>query len=555
MYEKAEWELPGAPEDQYLFDPKRANRVIKFIETYCTLPSGTKFRKAGQPFKLEPWQKQIITELFGTVRWSEDEQAYIRQFDDAWIEIARKNGKSTLLAAVALYLTGWDGEIGAQVFSVAKDKEQAGMVFKAAVTMIANNAILKRELKVYSASKTIVHERTGSNYKIISADANSALGTNPSAVIFDEVVSQPNRDLWDAMRTGMGARSQPLFLAITTAGYKSARFCLQEHEANVKLLENRQNPTRYYENEPTKFLFMRNTPDGADWEDPEVWKYANPNIGVTVSIDFFQNKAREAKSRPAAQNAFRAFYLNQWVAQESRWIDLAAWDRSTESVGLINKELLEVKMSGRDCYVGVDLASKQDLASYCLLFPGTPDDPDEPGYTVISRSWVPEAAIERRDKYQAELQMWVEEGWLYKTDGRGTDYEEIQQKLLQDCAKFNVLGVGTDPWNAQQLMQNVEAEANVEVVQVKQYSAALNEPTLLLEALVDTQKLYHCYNPVLRWNIENVQLKQDSAGVRIDKQKSAEKIDAVAALINALKIATLPREQEQAATFISFFDE
>lgn len=529
------------------FCTPRADRAQAFFERVLV---HTKGRYARTPFILDDWQRDgIIRPLFGTVEWSDEQSGYARKYDLAWIELARKNGKSELLSGIALYMLCADDEESAEVYSVASDTDQAALVFNVAKRMVELSPVLSKRLELVPSRRRILDVKTNSVYAVLPGDASGALGTNPSAVLFDEILTQKDRHLWDAMRQGFGTRAQPLMVAATTASYTSAKFCLEEHEFSARVLSERLAGNDSIH--ASRFVFMRNTPREWDWTDEghpahyndagefveaTGWYWANPALGSFLSITTLRNEAQEAAEKPTAQNAFRVFRLNQWVSQATRWLDLALWRRNG---GLIDRE----KLKGRKCFAGLDLASSSDFTAWVLLFPHDQDD----GYDVLPRFWLPASALEARSEMRSTMEVWQREGLLSVSDGDQVSYAQIQADIERDAEDFRITMIGYDPWNAPPLIQSLEGGGLIGV-KAPQTTTRLNQPSKELERLLKEELLNHGGNPVLEWMADNVEVEFDASGnFKPSKRKSGEKIDGIAALVNALFVSLLP-EPEKAPT-------
>lgn len=549
---------PQAPEDPppgtFLFDEARAQRAINFFEKILV---HTKGRYAGTPFLLEPWQKEIVARIFGTVSYDEQYDEFVRQYRLAWIELARKNGKSELLSGFALLGLCADDEESAEVYSVAADRDQAGLVYATAKRMVELSPILSKRLEIIDSRKRIIDRKTNSFYQVLPGDAGGALGTNPSMVLFDEVLTQRDRHLWDAMRQGFGTRRQPIMIAATTAAYTTAAFALEEHEYGERVLAN---PAI----DPARYVFMRNVSRDWDWEDkgePAVyddrgnllkpatgWYWANPALGSFLSIGTMNAEYMEAKEKPTAQNSFRVFRLNQWVSQANRWIDMSVYD----SNGVITFNRDDLK--GRGCIGGLDLASTSDFTAWVLIFPGSPEDETDDGFTVLPHFFVPRAAIERRAPMRTHFELWEREGFITVCESQTTNYDDIETHIAKDAETFILNGFGYDQWNATQVVGHLE-DAGMTAVKVPQSAARLNDPCKQLETLIADRRFWHGNNPVLRWMMDNVQLDVTGDGlVKPSKSKSGEKIDGVAATLNALFVSRLKIEETPEVTFIPFDD-
>lgn len=542
----------------FRYHERRAEKVIAFIQEHC---KHTKGRFAGEAFILTDWQKdKIIRPLYGTMQYDTQLGEYRRQFAIAWLEMARKQGKSELLSALALYHLVADGEESAEVYGVAADRDQASLVFNVAKRMVQLSPLLSKHIEIVDSRKRLVYARTNSFYQVLPGDAAGALGVNASAVLFDEVLTQRDRHLWDAMRQSFGTRVQPLMLAATTAAYTTAAFALAEHEHSLRVQEN---PAL----DPARFVFARNLPPDWDYRDegappcklkgdhakhracggPEGtgWYYAAPALGDFFSIETMRAELREVESRPVALQAFRVFRLNQWVSQANRWLDMSVWDEGCYPA--VTREALK----GRECFGALDLASTQDFTAWVLIFPGSPTDPDAPGYTVLPHFWVPRAALAARAPMADRLTEWERAGHLTATAGPTTDYGSILERIEEDAGMFRIRAVGYDQWNATHLVGILE-ERGQATVKVPQTAARLNDPSKALETLLGERSLYHGGHPVLRWMADNVELDITGDGlIKPSKRKSGEKIDGIAALVTALFVALIPEMADGAVEFIA----
>jgi len=490
-----------------MLDIEKAERVRKFISHL----KHTKGKYAGKPFVLTDWQwNDIIKPLFGTVK-----KDGTRQYRTAYIEIPKKNGKSELAAAVALYLLFADREPGAEIYSVAADRDQASIVFNVAAQMVRQSPVLSKRCKVIDSTKRIVVYKTASFYHAVSADVPTKHGVNPHGVIFDELHAQPNRDLWDVFTTSGGTRTQPLVFAITTAGYDRHSICWEVHEYAMKVLKG-------VIEDPSFFAYIRAASEKDDWTDEKVWYKANPALGDFRSIEEMRIACKRAKEVPAFQNTFRRFYLNQWVRQEERWMPLDKWDECAFEVDMD-------ELAGLKCYAGIDLSSTTDITALVLVFPFGDS------FKVLPFFWVPEENIYervRRDKVPYDV--WVKKGYIEATEGNVIDYKAIRQKILQLSERFEIVEIAFDRWGMTQLSQDLDDEGFT-MVPFGQGFASMSAPTKELMALVLSQKIHHGGNPVLRWMADNMVVKQDPAGnIKPDKSKSTEKIDGMVALIMAL---------------------
>ena len=492
------------------YDKAAADYAVRFIECLAH----TKGTWAGKPFELIDWQERIIRDLFGVIK----PNGY-RQFNTAYIEIPKKNGKSELAAAVALLLTCGDGEERAEVYGCAADRQQAAIVFDVAADMVRMCPALNKRVKILTSQKRIVYVPTNSFYQVLSAEAYSKHGFNIHGVVFDELHTQPNRKLFDVMTKGSGdARMQPLYFLITTAGTDTNSICYEQHQKAQDILEGRKIDKTFYP-------VIYGAPDDADWTAPEVWKNSNPSLGETIGMDKVEAACESAKQNPGEENAFRQLRLNQWVKQTVRWMPMHKWDACKVD---FDESLLE----GRVCYGGLDLSSTTDITSFVLVFPPTDEDDH---YYILPYFWLPEETLDlrvRRDHVPYDL--WQRQGFLMTTEGNVVHYGFIENFIDELGTRFNIREIAFDRWGAVQMSQNLEG-LGFTLVQFGQGYRDMSPPTKELMKLTLEQKIAHNGHPVLRWNMDNIFIKRDPAGnIKPDKEKSTEKIDGTVATIMAL---------------------
>ena len=495
----------GSP-DGFWYDEAEADRAVEFIQTYMAHVKG---EWAGRQFKLEPWQRETVTKLFG---WKRPDGS--RKYRKLFCFVPRKNGKTTFGAALALYCLLADREPGAEVYSVAADRDQAAIMFDVAKGMVEQSGALERRCEIYR--RAIVVPSTGSAYHVLSADAPTKHGKNSSAVLFDELHAQPNRELYDVMKTSQGSRRQPLFLMFTTAGYDRQSVCWEEYEYACKVRDGVIVDETYL-----PVIYEAKIDD--DWTDPKVWARANPNLGVSVKPEFLADECRRAQESPAYQNTFRRLYLDQWTEQAERWLDMDVWDRNAGPIewqGYID----------RICFGGLDLASTSDIAALALVF-----SDEDGGFSCKWRLWVPEETMVRRAKKdRIQYDVWAREGFLTITDGNTTDYDVIREEIKQIATDFRLTELAYDRWNATQIVTQLQ-EDGATMVPFGQGYQSMAAPTKELEKLLRGGMFRHGNNPVLRWMASNIAVKQDPAGnMKPAKDKSADKIDGLVAAIMAL---------------------
>ena len=482
------------------YDKDAADFAVMFIESL----SHTKGTWAGKPFELIDWQEQIIRDLFGVLK----PNGY-RQFNTAYIEIPKKQGKSELAAAVALLLLCGDGEERAEVYGCAADRNQAKIVFDVAVDMVRFCPALSKRVKILESQKKITYLPTNSSYQVLSADVANKHGFNTHGVIFDELHTQPNRKLFDVMLQGSGdARMQPLYFLITTAGNDTNSICYEVHQKAIDIAEGRKV-------DPTFYSVIYGAAEDEDWTDPKVWKKANPSLGITVGIDKVKAACESAQQNPGEENAFRQLRLNQWVKQSVRWMPMDKWDACAFPVS-------EDDLEGRVCYGGLDLSSTTDITAFVLVFP--PLD-EEDKYYILPYFWIPEETLDlrvRRDHVPYDL--WERQGTLMTTEGNVVHYGYIEKFIERLGEKFNIREIAFDRWGAVQMVQNLEG-MGFTVVPFGQGFKDMSPPTKELMKLVLEEKIAHGGHPVLRWMMDNIYIRTDPAGnIKADKENPQRRL-------------------------------
>jgi phage terminase large subunit-like protein len=428
-------------------------------------------------------------------------------------------GKSELAAAIALFLTCGDGEERAEVYGCAADRNQASIVFNVAADMVRMCPPLAKRVKILDSMKRLIYQPTGSVYQVLSADVKNKHGFNTHGVVFDELHTQPNRKLYDVMTKGSGdTRTQPLYFLITTAGDNQNSICWEVHQKAVDLLEGRKT-------DPTFYPVIYGADMDDDWTDPEVWKKANPSLGITVTMDKVKAAFESARQNPAEENSFRQLRLNQWVKQAVRWMPMDKWDACAFKVDPDD-------LKGRVCYGGLDLSSSTDITAFVLVFP--PVDEDD-RYSILPYFWIPEENIDlrvRRDHVNYDL--WERQGFIKTTDGNVVHYGFIESFIEELGMDYNIREIAFDRWGAVQMTQNLEG-MGFTVVPFGQGFKDMSPPTKELMKLTLEEKLAHGGHPVLRWMMDNIFVRTDPAGnIKPDKEKSSEKIDGAVATIMAL---------------------
>jgi phage terminase large subunit-like protein len=486
------------------------DRVVYFFERYLTHVKG---ELAGTPLALDPWQKRDILLPLFSVR-----KDGLRKYRTCYVEVPRKNTKSTLGSGIALYMLLADHEPGAEIVSAAADRDQARIVFDIARSMVEASEELKRLCTIYRYE--IVVPATGSRYRAISAEAYSKHGMNLHAAIIDEVHAHPNRELYDVLSMSMGSRRQPLTFAITTAGYDrtetSLCWALHEHALRVRA---------GLKVDPSFLGVIYAAPEGADWKDPAVWALANPGLGTSIKREYLEQECRRAQDMPVYQNEFRRFHLNQWTASDREWVPMDTWDCGNAPLDL-------EALKGRPCYGGLDMSTNTDLSALVLVFP----QPEGVGYDVLAYAWCPETGIRRRSQRDhAPYDLWARDRHLLVTAGDAVDQEAIRQKILELRALYDIREIGYDDWNMGYLAPKLMADG-LTLVPLRQTFKALSGATKHLERCVLKGELRHGGHPVLRWCIANTVVDTDGPeNVKPSKKRSPERIDLTVALVMALE--------------------
>jgi phage terminase large subunit-like protein len=426
-----------------------------------------------------------------------------------------------------------DGEAGAEVYSAAVDRDQASIVYNESANMVEASALLSRHLKVIRSTKRIVHHRTRSVYRALSADVPAKEGLNAHAVLMDELHAQRSRELWDTLRYAGVARTQPLLLSITTAGFDRHSICWEQHEYAHKVLDGTID-------DPAYFAYIAAAPEEADWTDPTVWERANPSFGVTISAEQFAEDCKEAQETPARENSFRRYRLNQWTEQDVRWLPMKKWDACQAD---------QVPLDRQRCFAGLDLSSNTDVSALVLVFP------QGDRYRVMPFFWVPEEGAKQRErKDRVPYLQWIRDGYIEATPGEVIDYDRIRARINALKKLYDIREIAIDRWNATQLATQLDGDG-FEIVAFGQGYASMTAPTKKLEELILSRRLEHDGHPVLRWMASNVSIETDAAdNWKPSKKKSPERIDGIVALIMGIDRATT-QSAPSGACFVSISDD
>nr|WP_275106815.1 terminase large subunit [Nocardia brasiliensis] len=469
--------------------------------------------------------------MLGATVWSQEYGCYKRQYEIAWIEVARKNGKSELLAGIMLYLLLMDDEESAEIYGCARNREQASLVFDVAKRMVQLSTVLRKRLRIKATEKRIVYPRTDSFYRVLAADAGGALGSNPHGVGADEILAWPNSGMWDAMRTGMGsgARRQPLMVAATTAGSDTEAFAGSMHREMQRVADD---PAR----SPHIFVYLRNVPMDADPWNEKNWHLANPALGTFLSLEGMRKQALEARNNPIAEVAFRQFRLNQWQSATFRWMPMHLFDASVGEP-YTAADAGRAAFAGADCWFGLDLASRQDLCSMAFAFPDSAG-----GVDVLWRFWLPEAAYARLNAANdGRFTQWVKDGWLRVTEGDVLDFDAFYADVEADNTLFQILGGDADKFASDPVLQRIQqliycddifAYSNV----FQHMSPGMHH----ISDLVKQQAFRWHGNPLARFCFDSTDVRVDPADpdrIRPDKpnrSRAAKRIDGVPAAVMAV---------------------
>lgn len=504
---------------EYYFDELAAEHATGFFDFL----KHSKGKWARQSFQLELWQKFVIGSIFGWLH----RETQMRRFRTVYEEIPRKNGKSTKVSGVGLYLTLADEEYGAEIYAAATKLDQAKITFDEASRMVKASPDLAQYFRVYKKNLHVID--TGSKFEPLGADSNSLDGLNIHGALVDEFHAHKTSALYDVLESGTSAREQPLIYVITTAGVNQHGPCYQLREYAMRVLKG-------IDKDETFFAYIATIDDNDDPFDPATWAKANPNLGVSKSIDYMIKQANKAKSMPSAYVNFLIKDLNKWVNAAVKWIPMHKWDAAPRSI------LME-SLKGRKCYGGLDLSSKLDITAFALVFP--PDDRDGE-YVVLVFFWLPEDDLQEREDRDkgSDYRHWIDEGYIFSTEGNSMDYAAIREKINQIGKLYKIQEIAFDEWNAYQMGQDLTTDGFT-MIPTPQTIKKLSEPTKEFEKLVVSQRLTHGANPVLRWMVDNAVVRMDdNENMAPTKKKSTGRIDGVAATLNALSRAMVRVEKK-----------
>lgn len=495
---------------RYLDDWKREDLYFdwKAVKKFVAFSSSLKHFKgefAGRPIDLEPWQIFIVANVFG---WKKKATGK-RRYTYADVFVPRKNGKTTFAAVLALYCMMLDGESGAEVYAAAVDREQARICFEASRELISVS-MFSRLVKTYTSS--LVYQKTASSYKPLSKETKNKDGLNPSCAVCDERHAWQTNEIFEVLKTGIGARSQPLIFSISTAGNDTSL----PYFSDIKFLKEVMMGVKEKDNH----FIMLYTPDDEDaWDDPMTWHKVNPNYGVSLSPTYMENEYLEAKQKGGTVlAAFCTKNLNKWVDAPTVWI-------ADDVVKENNHDLDESQLLGEECYVGIDIASKTDLTCASFYFPK---------YKAFKYLFIiPEGkVIELEDR--VDYRRWAEQGWVTVAPGKVIDEDWYLERLKIELDKYNIKCIAYDPWGMWNMIQKFGRYQEV-LLEYQQSIRYMSVPTKWFESAVLKSELNFIHNPILRWNMQNVVIYTDpNANIKLDKARSRNKIDGVVASVNAV---------------------
>lgn len=481
--------------------------MCEFFERFLVHHKG---EHGGKPFLLEQWEKAFLGHLFG---W---QMGGKRRFSEAFLFVARKNGKTQLAAGIALYLLLADGEPGAEIYTAAAERDQGRLIFDAAKRMVQQSEKLSSMAEVYQHA--IYVPETGSSLKSLTAEASSKHGYNPHGILVDELHAHKSRDLVETLQTGTGSRKQPLTVHLTTAGFDQHSICGEKYDYAKKVAGG-------IIQDPHFLPAIYESDKDDDWTSIATWKKANPNLGITIKEDYLVRECQRARETPGYENTFRRLHLNQWTEQETRWLSMEVWDEGQAELP---------NLDGEPCWGGLDLSATTDLTALVLAFPLE-------GYVYAKAyAWCPQESMFRRERRdRVPYSAWARSGDIEPTEGNGVDYEVIRKRINELGERYNIQEIGVDRWNAEQLIGQLMGDG-FEVKAFGQGFKDMSAPSKELERLTLERKLVHGGHPVLRWCASNVTIETDAAGnIKPSKKRSIERIDAIVALVMAIGVSSV----------------
>jgi len=493
----------------FYWSPSQANEACEFIEQLPHVEGNW----TSSTIVLEPSQIFFICNLFGFRHANGN-----RRFTTALFAVARKNAKSTLAAAILLYIYCTEPENGPQILSAATTGSQARIVWNVAKRMVEKTPALAEMFTLEAFANAIARYEVGGTFKPINAKASTQDGLNPSALAFDELHAHKNSDLFNVLRSAAGARDNPLYLYTTTEGHQTAGPWPDVRKFAFHVLNEVV--------QADHFLALYYAIDEEDDDfDETKWIKANPLLGASVTLEKLREYAIEARHQPSQLSEFRTKRLNREAAGARGWIDLLRWKKCDGPVDL-------ARMKTLPCAAAFDLASTSDMCSWRLVWW------EEDHYYTWGRFWVPESAIKQRnERGTVKYEPWVTAGLVTQTEGNVADYNVIQAAIVEDCATFNPVMIGYDPWNAQQMVNNL-SELKLPLMQFRQGPQTYHPAMQALERAYTDGKLSHGGDPVMLWQAANIVARKDvNSNMAPHKERSADKSDGMVSLLMALGMA------------------
>lgn len=531
LRQKSDLEKSRSKSYPYRFDAAKAQAYIDFIELLPHIKG--KWARDRECLKLQGWEQFICWCTFGWVSKSTG----MRRFSKCYVEVARKNGKTTLAAAMAIACFFLDGDVGMEIYCVATKKDQAKLAWATMEQQITKSPSLSKRVRVFNLQNSAcsISRLADSSYiRCLGQDSDTEDGLNPSVAIVDEYHAHRTNAMLEVIQSGTGARDQPLTIIITTAGvYLQGPCYAEERDLGVRVLTDRAKSE-------AAFFAIYELDDGDDWTDMSVAVKANPGLGVSVSEDYLRERIDEALRSPRKQALIRTKNFNQWVSAASAWIDSQAWDA-------IGADFDFEELENRRCYIGIDLSRTIDLTAVCFAFPNAGESDK---LRVLVRYYMPEGLIEEKSKQDSvPYSTWRDQGWIMCTPGPTVDMRWVRQDILslvQDYS-LDVVQVAYDPWSASELVKWL-ADDGLDMVEFRQGYATISPCAKAFEKAVLDQTLEHNRNPILAWNVDCVELESDPAGnIKPSKKsiaKSSKRIDGVIAAIMALGLFIIHGDEQ-----------
>jgi phage terminase large subunit-like protein len=517
---------PFATAGECWFNRKAAQEAVDFFPACIKHIEG---EKAGQPFELQKWQASVVANLFG---WKATDaiERECRRYRECLIYVPRKNGKTPFSAAIALYILFCDPEVGQQNYIAAANREQASFLFRQAKGMIDQEEMFSSRSRIYGGhaeagqSRSIVREDKNSFLRVVSADGVTKHGGTSHLVLVDELHAQPNRELIDVLTSSTASlnRKQTLVIYATTADYDRPSICNEKYQYACNVRDNGGDPTKPgFDSAFLPVIYEALQED--DWKEEKVWRKANPNLGVSVSLDYLRRESKIAAENPEKEFEFKRLHLNMRTPTSRKWLDQNIWDDCGGTS-------LEAQVIGLPGYAGLDLGSSRDFTAFVMAF-----RLDDGKIALIPRFWIPEQAGERRTQHaRLPIRTWVDHGWLQLTEGDEVHYGKVRADIVDDCQKFGITSINVD-----RLFQGAETcqkliEEGLHIEAFGQGFASMAMPAKDFDERFFARKFIHDGNPVMRWMIGNAVVQRDPAGnMKPDKDKSADKIDGVVSAIMA----------------------